>query len=150
MSRSRAEGIIGDLVKAGEIQRDQAQDRVEELVDRSRRNTEALVEIVRKEVRKQLADVATKADIQRLQSRLATLTGVGGRGNGGSAAKPSAPAPASAQTAPAKKSAPAKKAAAPAKKAASTGAAATKKAAPAKATPAKKSPAKKATGAKKA
>ena len=117
MSRKRAEGIVNDLVKTGEIQRDQAQERVEELVDRSRRNTEALVDRMRKELSTQLASMglATKADIERIERRLAAL------GNAkASAPKPSAPKPAATKAAPpAKKAAPtAAKKAAPAKKAA--------------------------------
>src|SRR5687768_9797617 len=57
MSRTRAEGIVNDLVKAGEINRDQAQARAEELVERSRRNTEALVDRVRKELSEQLSSM---------------------------------------------------------------------------------------------
>jgi polyhydroxyalkanoate synthesis regulator phasin len=54
MTRSRAEAIVKDLVHAGEVQREQAQDRVEELVERSRKNTDALLALVRKEIRAQL------------------------------------------------------------------------------------------------
>ncbi|MDQ3757721.1 MAG: hypothetical protein M3394_07720 [Actinomycetota bacterium] len=122
MSRSRAEGIVNDLVKAGEIQRDQAQQRVDDLVDRSRRNTEALVDIVRRELREQLSSlgVATKADLARIESRIESLTRSAGSGGPAKAAAPSAPA----------KKAPAAKAPA---KAASAGKATAKKATPAKA-----------------
>lgn len=54
MSRQRAEAVVKDLVKAGEVQREQAQDWVEDLLDKSRRNTESLVELVRREVKEQL------------------------------------------------------------------------------------------------
>lgn len=118
MSRSRAEGIINDLVKAGEIQREQAQQRVDELMDRSRRNTEALVDVMRRELRQQLSamGLATKADIKRIESRIDSLN----RASGGGAAKKAAPTAAAA--APAKtaarttKAAPAKKAAKATKK----------------------------------
>jgi polyhydroxyalkanoate synthesis regulator phasin len=118
MSRSRAEGIVNDLVRAGEIQREQAQQRVDDLMDRSRRNTEHLVELVRRELREQLAamGLATKNDISRIESRLDALS----RSNAGAGAAKKAPAassaaaPAPAGTAArAKKAAPAK----PAKKA---------------------------------
>jgi polyhydroxyalkanoate synthesis regulator phasin len=153
MTRSRAEGIVKDLVKAGEIQREQTQERVEELVDRSRRNTEQLVELVRKEIATQIRQlgVVTRPDLRRLEGRIDVLLGRGRGGSrstkpasAGSAAATSAPAPAPAKKAvPVKKSpapAPAKKAAAPNK------ASAVKKAAPKKAA----GPAKKATGVKKA
>src|SRR4051794_22282439 len=72
LTRSRAEGIVKDLVKAGEVQRDQAQDRVDDLLERSRKNTEALREVVRKEIREQLAAIglATKDDIARIERKL--------------------------------------------------------------------------------
>lgn len=105
ITRKRAEGIVKDLVKTGEIQRDQAQERVDELVERSRRNTEAMVGLIRKEVAAQFGvlGIATKQDIARLEARIAKL-GPPAR----SAAAKKAPA---AKNAPVKK-APAKKAAA--------------------------------------
>ncbi|MDQ1428733.1 MAG: hypothetical protein QOK39_2209 [Acidimicrobiaceae bacterium] len=151
MTKSRAEGIVRELLKAGEFSRDQVQTQVDELIERSRRNTDHLVALVRKEVTSQLGDLNTT--IRDLERR---LTGS------------SAPAPA-----PAKKAAPTKtaaKKAAPAKAAATTSAdapapvkktragkkvaanpaadvpagdAAVKKA-PAKRAPAKKAPAKRA------
>jgi polyhydroxyalkanoate synthesis regulator phasin len=77
MTQQRAEAIARDLVKTGEVQREQAQSFVEDLLERSRRNTERMVENVRKEVRSQLASrrVATKADIARLERRIDRLTG---------------------------------------------------------------------------
>jgi polyhydroxyalkanoate synthesis regulator phasin len=75
MSRSRAEAIIGDLVKAGEVQTNQAQKAVDQLVERSRANAERLVETVRKEVRQQVAGmrVATQSDIARLEKKIDAL-----------------------------------------------------------------------------
>ena|SRR5687767_13325691 len=120
MSRGRAEGIINDLVKAGEIQREQAQQRVDDLMERSRHNTETLVDMVRRELRGQLSamGLATKADIKRIESQIDALL----RGsNGGAPAKkptptpPPAPAGTAARTTGAKKT-PAKKAAKAVKK----------------------------------
>ena len=138
MSRSRAKGIIDDLVKSGEIQRDQAQSRVEELVDRSRRNTETLVEMVRKELQQQLSSMglATKADIARLEARIAAVSG-----RTTPAAATAKPQAAKAQ-APKPQPQPVKAASTPA------GTAAAKKATPAKKTAS--APAKKAPAAKKA
>lgn len=100
MTRSRARAIVQDMVRAGELQRDQTQEWVDELLERSRKNTEQMLELVRKEVREQLASMglATKDDIARLESRLGGSSG---------AAKAATPAPA-----PAKKALPAKKASA--------------------------------------
>src|SRR3954469_4422507 len=105
MTRSRAEAIVKDLVKAGELQQKQAQKQVDDLMERSRKNTEQLLDLIRNEITSQLSamGLATKDDIARLESKIG-------------AAAPAAPA----QKAPAKKAvakkAPAKKA--PAKKAA--------------------------------
>src|SRR4051794_37450256 len=72
MTRARAESIVKDLVKAGEVQRDQTQERVDELMDRSRKNTEQLLELVRAEIRQQFSamGLATKEDIDRIEARL--------------------------------------------------------------------------------
>jgi polyhydroxyalkanoate synthesis regulator phasin len=83
MTRAKAEAIVKDLVKSGEVQKEQTQERVEEIVDRSRRNTEQLVTLVRDEIRSQLSSLgfATKEDLARLEERL--------RGSGGGAEPPS-------------------------------------------------------------
>src|SRR5436305_11818453 len=103
MTRARAESIVKDLVKAGEVQRDQTQERVDELVERSRKNTEQLLELVRAEVRQQFSamGLATKDDIARIEARL---------GAGGTA--PATRSPAKKTTV---KKAPAKKSSAAAK-----------------------------------
>jgi polyhydroxyalkanoate synthesis regulator phasin len=112
ITRSRAEAIVKDLVKAGEIQRDQAQEWVDELMERSRKNTEALVSLIRKETAAQLGvlGIATKQDIARLEAKIAKLSSSGTAGRS-AAAKTGATKTAAAKKAPAKK-APAKKAAA--------------------------------------
>jgi polyhydroxyalkanoate synthesis regulator phasin len=76
MTRSRAEGIVRDLVKAGEVQTEQAQKAVEDLVERSRKNTERMAESIRKEIRHQISNLglATQADIARLDRKIATLS----------------------------------------------------------------------------
>lgn len=98
MTQARAEAIIKDLVKAGEVQAEQAAARRNELMERSRQNTERLVETVRKEVREQVRSLglATQSDIDALRKEIGSLNRAG---------------------APAKKAAPKK---APVKKAAAT------------------------------
>ncbi len=123
LTQKRAESIVAELVAAGEVQTSQASLLVQDLVERSRATTEALVKQVSDEVRTQVGSLglATKSDIARLEKRIDSVV--------------KAPA-----TAPAAKKAPAKKAAAkkaPAKKAPTKKAAAKK--APAKKAPAKKS-----------
>jgi polyhydroxyalkanoate synthesis regulator phasin len=77
LTRARAESIVKDLVKAGEVRRDRTQEAVDELVDRSRRNTEALLAVVRKEITSQLSQLglATKDDLARLERKLTARSG---------------------------------------------------------------------------
>lgn len=111
LTRDRAEAIVRELVKAGEVQAEQTQAVVAELVERSRKNTEKFMEQVQSEVRKQLsvAEFVTKDAVARLQSQIdelrAQLPGPMGR-----PAKSAKKAPAKKTAA--KKKAPAKKAAA--------------------------------------
>ena len=56
ITRSHAEELVRELIKAGELERHRAQDWVEEVVKASRDRSEALVSTVRNEVRKQLRD----------------------------------------------------------------------------------------------
>ena len=132
LTRARAEEIVRDLVHAGEVAPAQARDLIEDLLDRSRRNAEMLAEVVRGEVRRQLAAV--------------------GRRGGPMAGPARALVAATSKKSGARKAAPAKKATpkkAAAKKAAPEKAAATKKTA-AKKTAAKKTAAKKTAPAEKA
>src|SRR3954465_11287502 len=105
MTQQRAEAIVKDLVKAGEVQSEQATQRRNDLLERSRQNTEALFAAIRKEVREQVKalGLATQSDVEALRKEIATLK----------RAAPAAPAKATAtkKKAPAAKRAPAKKAA---------------------------------------
>lgn len=96
MTRDRAEAIVKELVKAGEVQREQAQERVEELVDRGRRSSDALLEVVRKEIAKQLAGMGlvTRADLAELEARLTADTAPPAKGTRRASAKPAADKPA--------------------------------------------------------
>jgi DNA-binding protein HU-beta len=126
LTQARAEALVKDLVKAGEVQADQARAAAIDLVDRSRKNSEKLVEAVRREVKQQITSLGlvSKADLDKAEARIASLV-----------ASASKPVRAAAQKAPSVRKASAEKA--PAKKA------------PAKKASAKKAPAKKATAAKK-
>ncbi len=75
MTQARAEAIVKDLVKAGEVQANRTEELVAQLVDRSKRNTDRLMEVVRKEVRDQIKalGLATQDDIARLEARLAAV-----------------------------------------------------------------------------
>jgi len=120
LTQARAEALVKDLVKAGEVQADQARDAVADLLERSQKNSEKLLGTVRKEVRAQITNLglASQSDLDRIERRVSSLLGTA--------------------------TAPAKRAAAPAKRAVKN---ATAKKAPARKAPAKKAVAK--TAAKK-
>jgi polyhydroxyalkanoate synthesis regulator phasin len=61
VSRGRAEEIVRELVNAGDIQRSQAQEWVDNLVERSRRSSEQILELVRHEVASQLERIEPKS-----------------------------------------------------------------------------------------
>ena len=109
MTQSKAEAIVRDLVRAGEVQTGDARQRVEELLDRSRRNTDNLMKAVRDEVNSQVAKLGLvpRKELDAVRRELAQVKSQQAK----TAVKAAAPA---------KKAAPAvKKAAAPvAKKAA--------------------------------
>jgi len=132
LTQAKAEALVKDLVKTGEVQTEQAQAAVADLLDRSKKNTEAFIAIVRTEIADSAESLglATIADIARIEKLVEKI-------------RPEAPAKqAAAKKAPAKKAA-AKKA--PAKKAAAKKAPANKAAA--KNAPAKKAAAKKSASA---
>lgn len=105
LTQARAEALVKDLVKAGEVQADQAREVVTDLLERSRKNSEKLIETVRTEVRSQITGLGlvSKADLDKLEARVAGLFGA--------ATKP-AKAAAKKATPKATKKTPAKKAAA--------------------------------------
>ncbi len=72
VTRARAESIIKDLVRTGEVQREQTQERIDELVEWSRRNTDNLRQFIRREINSQLSamGLATKADLAALERKL--------------------------------------------------------------------------------
>jgi polyhydroxyalkanoate synthesis regulator phasin len=73
MRRSQARAIARDLVAQGHLARDQMGAAVDELLELSRRRTEDLRKMVQKEVQRQLSSLglATKADLARLERRIA-------------------------------------------------------------------------------
>ena len=140
LTQARAEALVKDLVKAGEVQADQARDAVTELLERSRKNSEKLLETVRTEVRAQITNLglASQADLDKIEARIQALVG-------------SATAPVKKAAAPVQKAAKKATKKAPAKKTAAKKTAAKKTAAKktaAKKTAAKKAPAKKAASKK--
>ena len=159
LTQARAEELIRDLVRAGAVQADKAQGSVDELLDRSRRNSEKLIDAVRHEIDDQLGklDLATRDDIERLVSRFAdvaaTLVGQVTPDKASPTSSSTASGAATTSTAgPGTTVAPAASAPAPATRTTTATSAArkaaAKKASSAKKAPAKKAPAKKAAAAK--
>jgi polyhydroxyalkanoate synthesis regulator phasin len=72
VTRGRAEEIVRELVNAGDIQRSQAQEWVDTLVDRSRKTSEQIIEMVRHEVAAQLNRVDSQA-IENLSKQVADV-----------------------------------------------------------------------------
>jgi len=72
LTRKRAESIVREWVRNGEVNREQATARVEELLERSRQNTDALLAVVRKEIDDRVAalNLVTREDLAHLASRL--------------------------------------------------------------------------------
>jgi polyhydroxyalkanoate synthesis regulator phasin len=166
VTRARAEEIVKELASAGDIQREQTQEWVDNLVERSRKTSEQILELIRHEVSAQLSKIDATAletlagqvsDLLKRSAaagRSATADAAAHAAKGAQAAKDAAEkvAPSVAKkTKKAKKkattSAPAQRA--EAKKAAAK-TVATKKAPTATKAPANKAPAKKAPTAKKA
>ena len=75
MTREWAEAMVKDLVKAGEVSRERAQKAVDEMLERSRKRSEELREIIRREVVAEVSalGLATTEDIARLEERLDAL-----------------------------------------------------------------------------
>ena len=120
LTQARAEALVKDLVKAGEVQADQAREAVTDLVERSRKNSEKLIETVRTEVRSQITGLGlvSRADLDKFEKRVAGLFGAATKPAKAAAKKAAPAAKAATKKAPAKKAAAKRPAAkkAPAKK----------------------------------
>lgn len=77
LTQSRAEALVKDLVKAGEVQADQARDAVADLLERSRKSSEKLLDTVRKEVRSQITNLGlvSHGDLERIEKRISSVIG---------------------------------------------------------------------------
>ena len=89
MSRERAESIVRDLVASGEVAKGQATKAADWLVERGRAGTEELAEMVRREIRQQIAalGLVTRDDLARLEARIEEV-----RASAANAATPTAAA----------------------------------------------------------
>ena len=75
LTRHQAEQIIKDLVKAGDVRRQQASGAARDLYDRSRENRKQLTSIIRSEIQNQVQNLglASKKDLERLERRITRL-----------------------------------------------------------------------------
>ena len=75
LTQAKAEEIVRDLVRAGEVQTDDARKRVEELVERSRQSTEGIVALVRSEVQTQVSKLGLvpKSELDAVKRELSQL-----------------------------------------------------------------------------
>jgi polyhydroxyalkanoate synthesis regulator phasin len=139
ITRARAEEVVRDLIRTGELESNRAQDWVEDLVRSSRQQSEAFVGTVRSEVRRQLDDLGLK-DVNDLARRVAEILdkaeSAARRAAGGAGRRAGRPRTAGKRSGPAKKATAARKAAA--KKTTAAKKATAKKATTARRTAAKK------------
>ena len=118
MTRAQARQRAKVLVGTGHLAQEQVQGFVDELVDESRRRTDLMLDVVRKEIQRQVKTlgIATKEDLARLEDRIVKQTGgkaaKTGKSSGAKKTKASAKPAKKKATAPARK----KKAKATAKK----------------------------------
>ncbi|HEY1832130.1 MAG TPA: hypothetical protein VGG38_17985 [Acidimicrobiales bacterium] len=157
VTRAKADDIVRELVSAGDIQRESAQEWVDNLVDRSRKTSEHLIETVRREVATQLSKIDAKAleSVANQVSDLLKRSADAGRAAAKDAGSSARKAGSSARKEAVKARKAGKDAAAKGREAAEHvmprmgKKKSAKKASAAKKSPAKKAPAKKASAAKK-
>jgi polyhydroxyalkanoate synthesis regulator phasin len=92
MTRTEARKRAKELVGTGHLAQEQVQGFVDDLVDESRKRTDVLLEIVRKEIQRQVKTlgIATKEDLAKLETKLAKAPKSGARATKTSATKKSA------------------------------------------------------------
>jgi polyhydroxyalkanoate synthesis regulator phasin len=75
LTQQKAEEIVRDLVRSGEVNTGDARKRVEELLDRSKQNSEGIVALVRAEVQNQVSKLGLvpKAELDAVKRELADL-----------------------------------------------------------------------------
>ena len=75
LTRNRAEAIVRDLIKSGELSGSQATQTVRDLMERSKQNRTEILNLVSSEMRNQVQAIglASKRDIERLERRIARL-----------------------------------------------------------------------------
>jgi polyhydroxyalkanoate synthesis regulator phasin len=74
-AQERLEGLLDDLTRAAQEQRDQVAQIAQDLFDKSQKSSEQLLKAMDREVRVQISHLglATKADIRRLEKKIEAL-----------------------------------------------------------------------------
>src|SRR4051812_11404761 len=72
MTRAQARARAKELVGTGQLAQGQVQGFVDDLVDESRKRTDAMLDVVRKEIQRQVKTlgIATKDDLAKLETKL--------------------------------------------------------------------------------
>ena len=75
LTRYRAEQVVRDLVKTGDVRREQASGLVRDLLERNRQNRKELLDFLGAEMQHQVESLglATRRDLARLERRVARL-----------------------------------------------------------------------------
>ncbi len=75
LTKEKIQSTVDDLVERGRLSREQGRDVVSELGERGARERDQFMDFIRDTVRKALerTDVATKADVERLETEIAVL-----------------------------------------------------------------------------
>jgi polyhydroxyalkanoate synthesis regulator phasin len=89
VTRTQARARARELVSQGQLAQNQVQGFVDELMDRSRRRTDFVLDLVRQEIQRQVKvlGIATKDDLARLEAKLAKTAKVAKKSAKASAAK---------------------------------------------------------------
>jgi len=102
MSRERAEAVVKEWVDAGDLGKGRAQKAIDDVLERSRKTTDDLRDLVRREIAAQLSSmgVATRDDIARLEAKVDAVAAAAATRP---VPKPAAPRPAPRKAAAVKK-----------------------------------------------
>ncbi len=114
ITRARAEELVQELVKSGAVQRKEAKGKVDDLLERSRKSSEQLINVVRDEVANQLRALGI-SNLEDLARQVAAVLNRSTEAARAAGVKATGGGPAPAKKAPAKKKAATAKAPAPKK-----------------------------------
>lgn len=84
MTRAQARARAKELVGTGQLAQGQVQGFVDDLVEESRRRTDAMLDVVRKEIQRQVKTlgIATKDDLAKLETKLNKQAKTGKKSSG--------------------------------------------------------------------